>query len=335
VVIWLTRKRTVKRQAATPAQSIPPFINQTESTHPVDLAALSPRAVLRNLVEMTRLRLNTLVLLTTAIGFLLANATTTQSSFPLAAWLLLLNTIIGTAICGCAGSVLNQWVERSTDHLMRRTADRPIPTGRIDPDIALWFGSILAIAGVLHLALLVNLLAAALALLTIILYSFIYTPMKYKHPSSTLIGAVPGALPPVIGWAGAHGSLSLPALVLFTILFTWQLPHFFAIGSKYRNEYAAAGIRILPVVDNENLDRTMRAVITWSIILALATTIFPYFTGMVGIPGLAALILINIIQLHLAGRFYHNRTETQARAFFLWTVIYLPVTLIILALHIL
>ena len=325
----------MKRQAAQSAQSIPNLINKSASAHATDPAALSPRTVFRNLIEMTRLRLNTLVLLTTAIGFLLASATQSQPSFPLAAWLLLFHTIIGTAICGCAGSVLNQWVERSTDHLMRRTADRPIPTGRIDPDIALWFGSILAITGVLHLAILVNLLAAALALLTIILYSFIYTPMKYKHPSSTLIGAIPGALPPVIGWAGAHGSLSLPALVLFTILFTWQLPHFFAIGSKYRHEYAAAGIRILPVIDNQNLDRTMRAVIIWSILLALATTIFPYFTNMVGIPGLTALILLNIIQLHLAWQFHQNRTTQKARSFFLWTVIYLPITLTILALHIL
>jgi len=323
----------VKRQADHSAHSIPSLIEQAASAHAVEPEAFSPRVIFRNLVEMTRLRLNMLVLLTTAIGFLLASATTSQISFPLAAWWLLVNTIIGTAICGCAGSVLNQWVERGTDHLMRRTADRPIPTGRIDPDVALWFGSMLAIAGVAHLALLVNWVAAALALLTIVLYSFVYTPMKYKHPSSTLIGAIPGALPPVIGWAGAHGSLDLPALVLFTILFAWQLPHFFAIGTKYRDEYAAAGIRILPVVDNKNLDRTMRAVILWSVLLALATTIFPYFAGMVGIIGLAALILINIIQLRLAQHFYHDRTQTRARSFFLWTVIYLPIVLIILALH--
>ena len=285
------------------------------------------RQIAKNLIEMTRLRLNLLVLLTTAIGFLLAMQGGTVQGFD--AIRLLIHTLIGTAICGCAGSVLNQWVERGTDHLMRRTSDRPIPTGRIDPEVAFWFGGILTIVGVLHLVLFVNLVAAGLALGTIILYSFVYTPMKYRHWTSTIVGAIPGAIPPVIGWAAMDGSLGVGAFVFFLILFAWQMPHFFAIGTKYRDEYAQAGIVILPVVDNERLDRTMNSVIGWSLILA-AFTILPVVIGMIGMVGLMLMIVLNAMQMMLATRFYQDRTRERARLFFLWTVMYLPMVMITL-----
>lgn len=287
----------------------------------------SARRTAKNLFEMTRLRLNMLVLLTTAVGFLLAMRGGVVEGFD-AVWLLV-HALLGTAICGCAGSVLNQWVERRTDHLMRRTADRPIPTGRIDPEVALWFGGILTIIGVLHLVLFVNLVSAGLAFATIVLYSFVYTPMKYRHWTSTIVGAIPGAIPPVIGWASVDGSIGLGAVFFFLILFAWQIPHFFAIGTKYRDEYAQAGVLILPVVDNEQLDRTMRAVVGWSLVLA-AFTILPVVIGMIGMVGLVFMIALNAVQLVLAVRFYSDRTREQARSFFLWTVMYLPMVMITL-----
>ncbi len=314
----------MKQSVAEAPSSILPSALDTVSTEQV-----SARQIARNLLEMTRLRLNMLVLLTTATGFLLGSAAGLVGS--LEAWWTLFHVLLGTAICGCAGSVLNQWVERGTDHLMRRTADRPIPTGRIDPQVALWFGTLLSIVGTIHLFLLVNWLAALLALTTIILYSFVYTPMKYRHWTCTIIGAIPGAIPPIIGWAGATGALGIEAVALFLILFAWQMPHFYAIGSKYREEYAAAGIEILPVVDNEALDRTMRSVITWSLFLA-ACTIWPYAIGMIGIIGLACMILVNLVQLIFAVQLYRERSKANARRFFLWTVIYLPIVLVVLML---
>lgn len=314
--------------AEGPSSILYPTLGVVDSSV-ISVQPVSVREITRNLMEMTRLRLNMLVLLTTAIGFLLGASA--GNLLGVEAWWRLFHVLLGTAICGCAGSVLNQWIERGTDPLMRRTADRPIPTGRIDPTVALWFGTLLSIVGVVHLALLVNWLAALLALTTIILYSFVYTPMKYRHWTCTIMGAIPGAIPPIIGWAGAAGALSIEALALFMILFAWQMPHFYAIGSKYREEYAAAGIQILPVVDNEQLDRTMRSVITWSIFLA-ACTIWPLAIGMIGWIGLVCMLVMNGVQMVLALQLYRERSKVSARKFFLWTVMYLPVVLVVLLL---
>ncbi len=289
----------------------------------------SPREIARYLVEMTRLRLNMLVLVTTAFGFLLAGDGLQSTG---EAWVTLANAIFGTALCGCAGSVLNQWVERGKDPLMRRTADRPLPTGRIDPDVAWVFGGLLSLVGTVHLWLFVNWLAAGLALLTIILYSFVYTPMKYRHWSCTIIGAIPGAIPPMIGCVAAREAIGIESIALFLILFAWQIPHFWAIGSIYRDEYAAADILILPVVDNKNLDKTMASLVRWSFIYS-AMTMWPYFVDMLSPIGLAGLGILNIIQLILAFHLYRHRSRENCRRFFLWTVAALPLVLLIFVLE--
>ena len=184
--------------------------------------------VLADYWTLTKPEVNFLILITTFAGFYLAS--------PASHWriLLLFNTIVGTMLVASGTGTLNQYFERCFDSQMRRTARRPLPAGRINPSRALWFGVVLSVAGGLYLAVLVNFLASLLALLTLSTYLLLYTPLKRKTPLCTLVGALPGAAPPLIGWAGASGSLSAEAWVLYAILFLWQFPHFMAIAWMYR-----------------------------------------------------------------------------------------------------
>jgi protoheme IX farnesyltransferase len=192
-------------------------------------------AVLADYWTLTKPEVNFLILITALAGFYLGS--------PGSHWriLLLFNTLVGTMLVASGTGTLNQYIERRFDAQMRRTAGRPLPTGRIPPSLALWFGVVLSIAGGFYLALLVDLLASVLALLTLSTYLLLYTPLKRKTPLCTLVGAFPGAVPPLIGWAGASGSLSADAWLLYAILFLWQFPHFMAIAWMYRDDYARAG----------------------------------------------------------------------------------------------
>jgi protoheme IX farnesyltransferase len=198
-------------------------------------------AVLADYWTLTKPEVNFLIVITTFAGFYLASP-----ALPHPWSLLLFNTLFGTLLVASGTGTLNQYMERHFDAQMRRTAKRPLPAGRMIPTHALWFGVLLAVAGGLYLALLVNFLASWLAMLTLGTYLLFYTPLKRKTPLCTLVGAFPGAVPPLIGWAGARGSLSLEAWVLYAIVFLWQFPHFMAIAWMYREDYARGGYLTLP-----------------------------------------------------------------------------------------
>jgi protoheme IX farnesyltransferase len=197
-----------------------------------------PVSAAADLVELVKARLSVLTVATAMAGFALGVKDTWS-------WLLLASTLAGTALSAAGAAALNQWWERDFDARMKRTRDRPLPAGRMNASDALLTGTVLSVSGVLLLALFANLLAAGLAAATIIFYIFVYTPLKRVTELNTIIGAVPGALPPLIGWAAARGSINAEGLTLFAILFLWQMPHFLAIAWLYRADYAQAGFKML------------------------------------------------------------------------------------------
>jgi heme o synthase len=198
--------------------------------------------VLSDYWALTKPEVNLLIVITTFAGFYLARAAPWRD-FP---FLLMINTLVGTLLVASGTGTLNQYIERRFDAQMRRTARRPLAAGRLKPSAVLWFGVALSLIGSVYLAVAVNLLASLLAVLTLLSYLFLYTPLKRKTPLCTLVGAFPGAMPPLIGWAGASGKLSFEAWVLYAALFLWQFPHFMAIAWMYRDDYDRAGYLVLP-----------------------------------------------------------------------------------------
>lgn len=259
-----------------------------------------------------------LVVITTFAGYCLA------SSGPID-WLRLLNTILATTFVAAGTATLNQYIERAPDAKMRRTAQRPLPQARIQPHEALCFGVLLVAGGAVYLALLTNVLACALAVATSVLYLGAYTPLKQRTTLATAVGAFPGALPPLIGWAAATGSLSFGAWVLFAILFLWQFPHFLSIAWMYREDYARAGIQMLPVIDTSG-DVTYRQIIVSSaflipvsLLMSVGKITGPYYFFGAVILGLALLQVC----------FWANRSRTNVRAKWLMhaTVAHIPLLL--------
>jgi protoheme IX farnesyltransferase len=234
-------------------------------------------------VQLVRPRLALLVLVTVGTGWFLA-----ASGEP--DWLSLVHAVIGTALLFAGASALNQLLERHRDALMPRTANRPLPAGRLQPVEVLALGSLLSAGGVVYLLALGQPLAAGLGIFGLISYVLVYTPLKEWTPLSTLIGAVPGAVPPLIGWAAARGSLDLGALALFLIVFLWQVPHFLAIAWIYRDQYARAGFRVLPVVDPQGL-QTGKQMIRYTLALIVAS-LLPCVLGLGGwLSGIGSVIL--------------------------------------------
>lgn len=269
-------------------------------------------------VVLTKPDVTFLVVITTVAGFYLG------SRGPLD-WALLMHTLCGTLLVAGGTAALNQYFERDMDAVMRRTASRPLPAGVLQPREVLVFGLGTIVAGAAWLALAVNLLAAAVALATTILYLGLYTPLKTRTTLATAVGAFPGALPPLIGWAAAHGSLSLGAWVLFAILFFWQFPHFLAIAWIYREDYARAGIRMLPVVDHSG-DATFRQIIATSAVL-VPVSLLPSVAGIAGIRYFFGALVLGVILLQVS--FWANRARTNIRAKWLMhaTIIHIPVLL--------
>lgn len=259
-----------------------------------------------------------LVVITTCAGFCLAS----KGPFE---WLRFANAILGTTLVAAGTAALNQYIERAQDARMRRTAQRPLPLGLIQPWEALCFGIAMIAAGSVYLALLTNLLACALALLTSVMYLGAYTPLKQRTTLATAVGAFPGAVPPLIGWAAATGSLSLGAWILFAILFFWQFPHFLAIAWMYREDYSRAGIRMLPVVDRTG-DATYRQIIVCAAVL-LPLTLLPSIVGITGIRYFFGAVILGLILLQVC--LWANRLRTNASAKWLMhaTVIHIPVLL--------
>jgi heme o synthase len=287
---------------------------------PVDAAVLALAETRRassftDYLALTKPRLNALVVATSAAGYYLG-ATAAVDSLAMAA------AVAGTALVAAGAAVLNQLYERDTDALMRRTRLRPLPAGRLAPAEARVFGLVLAAAGLVLLATRANWLSAALALATLLTYLAIYTPMKRRTPWSTIVGALPGALPAVIGWTASHGSIDRSGAALFAIVFCWQLPHFMAIAWLYRDDYAKAGFPMLPVIDPDGR-RAGKQAVYWGFLLILAS-VEPYFSGLAGSVYLVVALVLGAALFWLAGRFAAARNEATARALFYGSITYLP-----------
>ena len=268
--------------------------------------------------ELTKPRMNALVVVTTAVGYFMA----TKGG---AEWARFLHTVIGTGLTAAGASVLNQYVEADLDARMPRTANRPLPAGRVSPIEALVYAVILSSAGVLYLATLVNPLTAALAALTLVTYVFLYTPLKTRTSLCTVVGAVPGAIPPMIGFAAVDGMLSPGAWALFSILFFWQLPHFLAIAILYRDDYARGGMKMLPVLDPGGAF-TGRQIVLWSLAL-IPVSLFPSVVGMTGRGYFMAAALLGVAFLACAVKCALSGSRPDARRLFLFSIIYLPALL--------
>ena len=272
-------------------------------------------------VELTKARLAMLVLVTTAVGFFVGHdRPMTARSF-----LLLAHLIAGTGLLAAGAMTLNQYLERGTDALMHRTMKRPLPSGRIAPVDALAFGTLLSIGGLLYLLLLVNALTAALGGLTIASYLFAYTPLKSRTTLCTIVGAVPGALPPMMGYAAARHAVDERAWALFAILFVWQMPHFLAIGWLYREDYARGRQMMLPVLDPSGR-ATARQMLVFSLTL-LPVTLAPTLIGMAGVGYFIGAAVLGIAFFAFAAMLAAARTTAAARQMFLVSVVYLPLLL--------
>jgi protoheme IX farnesyltransferase len=268
--------------------------------------------------DLFKARLTTLVLLTTAVGYFFAESGTFRG------WQFL-NLMVGTALLAAGAAALNQYIEREHDARMQRTANRPLPSGAIEPAMALWVGVSTSVVGMLQLTFLVNALTGLLGMLTLASYVFVYTPMKRWTTLNTLVGAVPGALPPLMGWTAATGSFGAGGWALFTILFFWQIPHFMAIAWIYREDYARGGFRMLPTADQGGR-RTGVAAVRHSVAL-LAFSLSPFALGMAGRWYAAVALLLGIIFLVGAVRFAATLGHSAARQLFFASIIYLPLTL--------
>jgi len=284
-------------------------------------AVVSPLAVagrpssFADFLSLTKPRLNLLVVATSAAGYYLGAVARPDL-------IAMGETVIGTAMVAGGAAALNQVYERDTDALMRRTRMRPLPDGRLSTGEATLFGIALAGAGLAVLAACANLLATILALATLLTYILWYTPLKRRSPAATLVGAVPGALPPLIGWAASRGDLSVGGLALFAIVFLWQIPHFMAIAWLYREDYGRAGFPMLPVIDPDGARAGLQAVI-YAVLLLLASVI-PTLVGLSGLPYLMFAIVSGAMLVWLSIRFAVTRSESSARALFLGSITYLP-----------
>src|SRR5690348_363064 len=273
--------------------------------------------------ELTKARLTLLVLLTTLVGFYLGFRGSVD-------YWLMWHTLLGTALVASGASALNQLLEREHDAKMRRTQNRPLPSGRLQPHTVLIIGTTASIAGLAYLALLVNLITALLGAFSLLSYVFIYTPLKRITWLNTAVGAIPGALPPLMGWTAARGELSGEGWALFAILAFWQLPHFLAIAWIYRDEYAKAGFKMLPVIDPQG-HRTGRQAVSHTLGL-LPVSLCPYLFKLTGPAYLVGALILGLAFLWFAIRFSRDLTVTRARQLFYASILYLPLLLAVMVL---
>lgn len=280
------------------------------------IAIASGRSRAADYVTLAKPRLNLLVVASTLAGYVMGGGDMSDVVRVLA-------MVGGTGLVAGGASAFNQVIERRTDALMRRTRQRPVAEGRLGPSDALAYASALSLAGLAILALAVNLLSAWVALATLVSYAAIYTPLKLKTSLATVIGAVPGALPPVIGWAAATGGLSQGAWVLFGILFLWQLPHFLAIAWMYREDYARAGLAMLPVLEPDGRSTARQSAIYAAALLPLSLA--PTLVGMTTTAYFVAALILTLGFLGLALRFAWTRSVPDARRLFFGSILYLPV----------
>ncbi len=288
-----------------------------------NMANLKPlTSRLRDYYTLTKPEVNLLILMTTSAGYYLASRGPLKVGG-------LISTLVGTLLVASGTATLNQWMERVWDGQMRRTSMRPLPSGRISSREALIFGVLLSVAGGIYLAAAVNLLSALLAISTLLSYLFIYTPLKRKTPLCTMIGAFPGAMPTLIGWAGAGAPINGQALLLFGLLFLWQFPHFLAIALMYRDDYSRAGYHMLPAFDRDA--QFTRAEILLFTLALIAITMLPfsgagplYFVGML-LPG--------IFMLYYVVKLMRSTSKISASRLLHASVLYLPIVLAIMMVY--
>jgi protoheme IX farnesyltransferase len=278
----------------------------------------SARLVLAGLWEMTKPGITLMVVLTSALGFLLAGGPAVSWQFAA--------TLLGTGLVAAGASVLNQFWERVPDALMRRTAGRPLPAGRIDPDLALLAGVGLGVAGLIELAWAVNALTAALAALALAGYVFVYTPLKRVSSLATVVGAVPGALPPMMGWCAVRGEVDLAAWVLFGILFFWQMPHFLAIAWICREDYARGGFPMLPVIDPGGVWTARQSILYGAALVPVS--LLPSLLGLTGRLYFGGALALGVAYLGFCLAFAHRRSTAAARRLMLSSLLYLPAILL-------
>ncbi len=271
---------------------------------------------MKDYLALTKPRITWLILVSTGVGYYFGARLGWN-------WYTLFHTIMGTGLIASGTAALNQWFERDADAKMRRTQMRPLPSGRLSPRKALVFSIFLSIAGFVELAWGANLLTGLLGLFTLLTYLFIYTPLKSRSPHSTTVGAIPGAMPPLIGFAGAAATLTTEAWILGAILFLWQFPHFYAIAWMYREDYERAGIRMLPVVEPDG-ESTARRMVFFSLAL-VPISLLPRFWAMAGNIYFAGAVLIGAMFVYYCWRLLNDRTKVRARSVLLASVVYLPI----------
>jgi protoheme IX farnesyltransferase len=300
----------------------------TVSTIPLPRVATLPepltlaRSRVADYLQLMKPRLTLMVLLTVAAGFIMGTGGPPNL-------LLLTSTIVGTALVAIGASALNQLLEARTDGLMLRTQDRPLPAGRLQSTAVLRFGVMTACAGLIYLSAFVNALTGVLAVITLGSYVGIYTPLKRRTTLNTLVGAIPGALPPVMGWAAATGQVGAEAGSLFLILFFWQFPHFWAIAWIYKEDYAQAGLRMIPVLDRENGRMTGRLMVQNCLAL-LAISLIPALFPLAGPRYVIGALVMGSIFLACAIRFLLRPSRRRARQVLLASLVYLPIVLLLL-----
>src|SRR6267154_4272316 len=276
---------------------------------------------------LTKPEVNLLILITTAVGFYFGCG---NEARPLS-FISLFNTLLGTLLVASGTGTLNQYIERQFDAQMRRTARRPLAAGRLEPSAVLWFGVALSVAGSVYLALAVNLLSSVLAIATLLSYLFFYTPLKRKTPRCTLVGAFPGAMPPLIGWAAASGKLTFAAWTLYALLFLWQFPHFMAIAWMYREDYDRAGYLVLP-----QDGRARAGFVNWQTLFPLLALVpLSLLPALAGVSGASSTfywigaLLLSLGFLYYGLRFVRNKSGSAARRLLAASIIYLPLLFVL------
>jgi protoheme IX farnesyltransferase len=313
----------------SPAETITPqpLVAEPERSSSSALAASRQPVTVNSLsayLELTKPRITFLVVLSALAGFVMG----AQSPFD---YLQLLHTALGITLLSSGIATLNQYLEREADGLMRRTQSRPLPAGKLLPHRALFFGIALSVAAELYLALLVNPLTALWGLAALGSYLFLYTPLKMRTVWCTFIGAFPGALPPLLGWTAARNEMGWEALALFGILFLWQFPHFHAIAWLYREDYARAGIRMLPVVDADGKS-TARQIVGCSFLL-LPVSLLPVWMGLAGWVYFGGAVILGLWFLYASLRAAQAVSKLEARRLLQASVIYLPLLFVLMTLN--
>jgi len=284
------------------------------------------RAAMADYWALTKPEINFLIALSTFAGFYLAYPGG-HGAFPV--WLMT-NTLLGTLLVASGTGTLNQYIERRFDAQMHRTARRPVAAGRIKPSTALWFGIGLSAAGAVYLALTTNILASLLAVFTLAIYLFVYTPLKRKTPLCTLVGALPGAMPPLIGYAAAVGRLSLEAFILYLILFLWQFPHFMAIAWMYREDYDRAGYTVLP--QGQSRFRLVVLQTMLPLLVLISISLVPTSPGKLAFLYPVGALALSVAFFYYGAEFVLRRSRSAARRLLVASILYLPLLLLLMIL---